>query len=359
MKFRNLAYLAAILFISLIAFYSCQKEPNEKLDTEISSKDPKAFSSAIKVWHGIHTQGNPPAQNGNSLQLDNTSSDLLYAIAGRYAIIQPQIVTGNVAGYYLKVSGSSDYFKVDYAKPRNTGRQIKQKHVGAFRLDSAGGNLDSAIVVVLPSNLHVPDTVCMTYWAYDNSGNVSNPVDVCIVISSIGTDTNGAWMDGEWKLTAQWGNNFPHDTVIYNKWYTDPEGDGYYCNNGILAASSLPSSQIFLATDSIFYAKAHITFASNGALRYEYNSSWKILDFPNSNCSTLNFPIENESDTLTGAWSYNSTTHKLILVLEFDDMGMPVEDAFEFDVIQVNTKNSIWVDNSDPSDPFYDRFEKL
>lgn len=358
MKFRNLAYLALIFSTSIITFYSCQREPNEKIDKVISSKDPQSVSSSIKVWHGLRTQGNPPAEKGTNLQLDNSSPNLLYAIAGRYAIIQPEVISGDVSGYYLKINGATDYFKVDYTKPRNTGRQ-KPKKAGFFRMDSLGGNLDSAIVIVLPSNLHVPDTICVTYWAYDNNGNVSNAISVCIIVSSIGTDANGAWMNGEWKLTAQWENNFPHDTVIYNRWYSDPEGDGYYCNNGVLTALSLPSSQTFLATDSVFYAKANIILASNGALGYEYNSSWKIIDFPVSSCSTLKFPTENESDVLTGAWSYNSATHKLILVLEFDDMGVPIEEAFEFDAIKVSDKNMILVDNTDPSDPFNSRFEKL
>jgi hypothetical protein len=33
-------------------------------------------------------------------------------------------------------------------------------------------------------------------------------------------------------------------------------------------------------------------------------------------------------------------------------MGIPVEDAYEFDVIKVNDKNVILVDNSDPTDPY-------
>ena len=54
-----------------------------------------------------------------------------------------------------------------------------------------------------------------------------------------------------------------------------------------------------------------------------------------------------------------TTTHKLIIVFEFDDAGIPVEEAYEFDAVQVNNKNVILVDNSDPSDPYYSRFEKL
>jgi hypothetical protein len=357
MKFHNLTYFTAIIFISLIAFYSCQKEPNEKVDKVISSKDPQALSSSIKVWHGIRTQGNPPAEKGNALQLDNTLTDPLYAIAGRYAIIQPQVISGDVAGYYLKINGAPDYFKVDYTKPRNV-RQIQHRNMRVFGLDSAGGNLDSAIVIVLPSNLHVPDTICMTYWAYDNTGNVSNPVDVCVIINSLGTDANGTWLNGNWKYTAEWDNSSPHDTIIYNKWTTM---GGYYCSNGMLQWSDYPiSGQPFIVADSFFYRKADLTYGTNGGLKYEVDDSWKEIDYYNSSCSNFMFaPTQNEAESLTGAWSYNSTTHKLIIVFEFDDAGIPVEEAYEFDAIKVNDKNMILVDNSDPTDPYYSRFEKF
>jgi hypothetical protein len=360
MKFRNLICFIAIVFTSIIAFYSCQKEPNEKIDKEISSKDPKALSSSIKVWHGTRTEGNPPAENGNSLQLDNASSGILYAIAGRYAIIQPQVISGDVAGYFLKVNGASDYFKVDYTKPRNTGRKIPHKSMRAFGLDSAGGNLDSAIVIVLPSNLHVPDTICMTYWAYDNSSNVSNPIDVCVIISSLGTDANGTWLSGTWKYTAEWDNSSPHDTVIYNQWITEETG-GLYCDSGMLQWSDYPlPGHPFLANDSVFYRKADLTCASNGGLKYEVDDSWKSIDYINTTCSNVLFaPTQSEAETVTGAWSYNSATHKLVMVFEFDDSGVPVEEAYEFDVMKVNDRDMVLVDRGDPSDPYYSRFEKF
>jgi hypothetical protein len=358
MKFRNLTYLTAIISVSLIAFYSCQKEPKEKIDKVISSKDPATLSSSIKVWHGVRTQGNPPAEKGTALQLDNTLSGPLYAIAGRYAIIQPEVISGDVAGYNLQINGAPDYFKVDYTKPRNT-RQIKPRKTNGFlRVDSAGGNLDSAIVIVLPANLHVPDTICMTYWAYDNAGNISNPIDVCVIISNLGTDANGAWLTGTWKYTAEWDNSSPHDTIIYNRWTSM---GGYYCSNGMLQWSDYPTpGQPFLASDSFFYRKADLTYGSNGGLKYEVDDSWKTIDYQNATCSNVVFaPIQDEAEALTGAWSYNSTTHKLVIVFEFDDSGIPVEEAYEFDAIKVNDKNMIMVDNSDPSDPYYSRFEKF
>jgi hypothetical protein len=357
MSLHRVVYCAIILFLLAFGIYSCQKEPNAKLDDtkDISSKDPDALSSAIKVWHGVRTMGNVPAERGNALQLDNSTTDPLHAITGRYAIIQPQVISGDVSGYYLKINGASDYFKVDYTKPRNVGRQMKHRNNAFLRMDSLGGNLDSAIVVVLPSDLHVPDTICMTYWAYDNSGNVSNPVDVCIIISSLGTDTNGAWLNGTWRITAAWDNNGAYDTTIYDRW-SGSTYVGYHCNNGVLQYSNTGN---FLVTDSTLYHKVDLIFGSNGGLNYSYDISWKyVLDF-NSTCSNFQFGEQHDAQTIKGAWSYNSTTHKLIIVFEFEDTGVPIEEASEYNLIQVNSKNAILADITNPSYPNYIRMEKF
>jgi hypothetical protein len=355
----------SILFITSAALlclvYSCQKEPNVKIDDKkvFSSKDPKALSSAIKVWHGVRTQGTPPPEKGNTLQLDNSGFGPVYAIAGRYAIIQPEVIFGDVSGYYLKLNGAPDYFKVDYTKPRIVARQAKPRKSGSFlRLDSSGGNLDSAIVIVLPADLKVPDTICMTYWAYDATGNVSNPVDVCIIINSLGTDAGGSWLNGVWRYSAAWDNS-SYDTVVYNKWMPSAYG-GYYCDSGMLQWSDQPlPGQSFLFTDSSFYRKADLSFGTNGGLKYELDDSWKTLDY-NSNCSNLvATPVQTQTEIFTGAWSYNSSANKLVIVFEFDDTGLPVEEAYEFNLIKVNNKNLLLVDNTDPAEPEYSRFEKL
>jgi hypothetical protein len=88
--------------------------------------------------------------------------------------------------------------------------------------------------------------------------------------------------------------------------------------------------------------------------------SWKGLDYVNSACPNLILePVESDSGAMTGAWSYNSATHKLIIVFEFDEAGLPVEEASEVDAIQVNNRNLVIVDNSDPTDPYYTRFERF
>src|SRR5512133_2414663 len=101
MRFHSISIAAISCCLLFLLLYSCQKEPKEKVSNEISSKDPQTLSSYLKVWHGTRTKGTPPASNGTPLQLYNSSTDPIFAFAGRYAIIQPEVISGNVSGYYL------------------------------------------------------------------------------------------------------------------------------------------------------------------------------------------------------------------------------------------------------------------
>lgn len=360
MQFRLIACLVTIATIFL---FSCQKEPNVKLENKVSSKEPQNLSAALRVWHGTRTQGNMPSPGGSVLQLVNSMTEPVRAFAGRYAIIQPEVISGNeISGYYVKVNGASEYFKVDYTKPRNINGRMSRptRPANPFlgRMDSTGnGNLDSALVIVLPSSISVPDTFCISYCAYDNAGNVSDPVTACIIVTSLGSDANGAWMNGTWKFTAFWEDNMPHDTVVYNRWFTDADGSGYYCFNGTLDyTNGIPPA---IVTDSVYYRKAHLSFASNGVQQYQNDVSWKyIVDPFSTSCAQISFTVDNENDLMTGAWAYNSITNKIILIFEFDDMGIPVQEAWEYDVIKVSNNNFIMVDNWDPQFPYYMRLEK-
>ncbi len=370
MRFRSFQLIALLAVLSIVTLISCQKEFNPGLEEpKLSSKDPVALSKAIKVWHGVRTQGTPPAPRGTDLQLDNSSAEPVKAFAGRYAIIQPQIVTGEVQGYYVALNGANEYFKVDYTKPRDIpGRQSNMSRQRKTPFQTAqvsrqqrNGNVDSSIVVVIPASIQVPDTFCVTYWAYDSLGNISNPVTTCIIVSSLGTDANGGWLVGEWKLTATWDSSW-HDTIVYNKWSLYDMQYGCYFDSisqsSYLAPVWMNSSPVIVG-DSIFYRKQNLTFGVNGGQKFEEDATTKILDASSSTCSNfVFFAPQNSTDVMTGAWHYNSVTNKVTIIFEFDDLGTPVVEAWEYDVIKVNNNHFIMVDNWDPLYPYYIRWQK-
>lgn len=364
MRLRNLPLALVLAFSGIVMLVSCQREFDPKVpEGPISSKDPAALSAAIRVWHGVRTQGMMPSPAGSSLQL-NPSAEPVRAFAGRYAIIQPEVLSGDVQGYYVKLNGAPEYFKVDYSKPRDingrTRRPADFRDRNPLQGGRVTGNVDSALVIVLPQNIQVPDTFCISYCAYDSVGNISQPVSVCIIVSSLGGDASSGWVNGTWKLTAEWDDSF-HDTVIHDKWMSAQSE--YYCNYDSATSTSylMPYNNgtgPLVAADSVRYDKYDLMFSSNGAQQFAYEMNAKMVA-PTSTCQQVTYEMmPTESDQMTGAWSYNSTTKKITLIFEFDDMGTPIVEAWEYDVIKVSDSHMILVDNFDPAWPYYIRFQK-
>lgn len=352
--------LFALLFACTAAFYSCQREVDETLPTQktVSSKDPAKLSSSLKVWHGTRTTGTPPSPNSNTPAIDPTVNPTVNAFAGRYAIIKPEVTAGNVAGYYVGMANAGQYFKVDFTKPRDIpGRSINPKRNHLLQRIQTG-NADSSIVIVLPAYINVPDTFCVTYCPYDSSGNIGQPVTTCIIVTSLGAGTNNGWLQNDFRLTASWdltgGVRTELDTIIYNKWAAD--GDGYYCNAGFLNGGAIFNGFTPIVSDSIYYRKNNIRFAINGAFDYKDYEDYKSVNTSLSSCSLFSFmPVSNYSDSLTGAYSFNSTTNKLVFIWEFDSQGIPDPDYWEYNVIKINDNHFIL---RDPIDNYYIRFER-
>ncbi len=372
MNLRFSRLLPIVCFAASILIAGCQKEVTSKLPDEtetISSDNPKTFSAAIKVWHGTRVQGAAPAPSGNSLELEPFANTTVKAFAGRYATIKPEIVSGDVEGYYVGIAGSGEYFKVDYSKPRNIAGRVgtgKRKPNNPFvpnGVDSTGGNLDSSLVIVLPPNISVPDTFCVTYCAYDAAGNVSQPVTTCIIVSSLGGDAASGWINGDWKFTASWEGNEPHDTVIYNKWTADQD---YYCRYDSVTNASYISANYnnlqgvpIIVSDSIFYKKLNLNLSSNGAQQFVEDMLDKYLNHPSSTCQQFVFePVSSYSDAMIGGWSFNSATNKITLIFESDYSGQSVVEAWEYDVVKVSNNQFIMVDTNDPTFPYFMRLEK-
>src|SRR5689334_17275082 len=114
--------LATLIFLG-----SCK--PDKSVDTpKLRTDDPKALSAALKVWHGVRTNGNAPAMSANPnrpVLSQQSNNQNFKAIAGRYAIIQPEVESGSVAGYNIQVNGAGQYFKVDYSKPRDINGRFR------------------------------------------------------------------------------------------------------------------------------------------------------------------------------------------------------------------------------------------
>ena len=345
---------------AVFVFYACKPDKPDNSGT-LRPDDPKAVSSALKIWHSSRVQGNPPASNNNPngpLLNPQSNNQTIKAVAGKYAIIQPEVMATSLAGYYIKVNGADEYFKVDYKKPREGGRGKPRvsRHNKAlakgFGIDSTGSNnLDSSIVITIPSTIQ-PGQFCMTYWAYDSTGNVSNPISVCISVYSFGGDASASYLHGTWHMTG-----YSEDTTM--GWepmagYSDTMySQGTCINNQIV--DSFGMGQVTYPLYIYTIDQADLAFSSTGGLKYTYSETDKEFNYQQSSCSNFVFDSYSYSDALTGAWSYNSTTGKMIIIFDFDDMGIAEPEAYEYKLIKLSN-NKILLNDQDWGD--YLRLEK-
>jgi hypothetical protein len=333
---------------------SCKKE-GTTADSNVKPEDAAALSKAVKVWHGTRVTGTPPAptNNANSPVLDWISDhQTIKAVAGRYGIIQPTVVSGSVAGYYIQINGAPDFFKVDYSKPRNIGGRYGtpnahlpkglQNH-RIFGTDSTGNNLDSAIVISIPSTIQ-PGTFCATYCAYDDAGNISNLITVCVEVVAFGGDGSASYLSGLWHITGQKDGSSPDWAPVLS---TDTTYWSFTCVNNMLSETCPTSNCTFTDYAAYIYAdtKADLNFGGDGGLRYDYNYVEKSLDLSTSTCSNPVYTNSGEDEQISGAWSYTATTKKLIIVFDLNSWGIPNPAAYEFMVEKIND-NLIYLHDS-------------
>lgn len=369
--FKYPTWLLCAITIS-ITLFSCQKNADDTLpeSSKISSKDPQTLSAAISVWHGKRTTGTMPvSSNTAAIKLGTPDESSINAIAGQHAFIHTNVETGDVAGYYVQINGASEYFKVDYAKPvvqsstqqgnisTNSVRQIGHSNTSTNHhrspISVMGGddnNNDSLIVINIPVDIKTPDTVCVTYMAYDFNNHVSNPVSVCIYIDHFGGDNDSKWLEATWSPTkveridnGQVKGSFAY---TYNKWLVDEETalfDLYYVPNKVYRSgdSAIVSyyngysvytsdlnwydvagtynphpTDVLLGTDSIIYRKNNITFNSS-KYTSEYSSTSKNINWG----FQLIYQEYKDEFTESGSWSYDSKKQKLIIISEYANSG--------------------------------------
>lgn len=378
--------------IVLIGIFSCQKEVRDPGVASVIKDSTAAVDTAkIKVWHGARIKGvAPKSTNGSSAPVIASPTDtFIHAFAGRFAIIKPVVTSGNVAGYYVTIKGASDYFKVDYTKPLLTERGMGKtnnthaRHSGfGFRPMGVQGDsfVDSAIVLILPPNLTLPDTICVTYLAYDYSGNISGSVTSCIIVSKVGGDASTAWLQAGWRFnyyyeTSASGANYVYDTVPYNKWvaandyhYSYIESNGpiyYFCNTispGLNQVSSIyidtaRSKYLPSNNDSDYVLRLDVIFNNNGGLNVFKSHKESRVDSTTSTCDSLKYSTTTYEYKQIGAWSI--TGDKLIMVLEFDQKGFPDYEIYEYSIKRISDSEIWLVDPIETGFGSYEDYIKL
>lgn len=362
MKFTKI--YTGILFL-IVAMAACKKSDSpDNSPTTIDPSDAKTLSLNIKVNHGQSVEGNIPVQSGNDLKLNPSSvNKTSYAIAGKYAVIRPELSEGVIAGYYLRIVGNNqNYFKIDFSKPISGRKKTVLSHRPRLSLskkvmDDDPGYADSVIIIRLPENIK-PGTFCVEYAAYNMDGSVSNMIKECVTITALGGDKN---LIGKWESYRLKYNNDDWEYYPLYDWLITKE---YKCvNNKLNTIDNYDSSDVIVNVNSLGYRYDYIylSFADNNVITEESNEVKLTINKDASSCSNFKYDTSlNKQFIDTYFWSLDSVSKKMIFIWEKNVLGDLEFNEFDFkyidkDHFELYLKEE---DNQEP-DGFYDYWEEF
>lgn len=304
----------------LILLWACKKNNNTTSaeNDNLDPSDSKSLFLSIKVNHGQKTDGSLPTASDNGPKLDETiANKTMPSIAGKYVIIHPEVLSGEIAGYYLRITGYHDaYFKIDFSKPISGRRKTTtvKKHGPLMKImDDNPDYMDSVIVIKLPDNIK-PGTFCVEYIAYDWDNNTSNIVKQCITVSSLGGEEKLA---GKWSLEKRkdlgedWKYYPISDTVFRSNYVCGSDNKPFEVYDSLTATSTVPS---FLRKYDYYYWQA----LGDGSGKEEYNEIELNIDFNESTCDNFKFKSEGHTTSTPFIWSFDPQRKKLIIILIYE-----------------------------------------
>jgi len=212
--------------------------------------------------------------------------------------------------------------------------------------------------VVLPPNLTVPDTFCVTYCPYDSLGNIGQPVTTCIIVEQLGGDAASSWINDTWRYTGTRENaTDPFETYVYGSWQVDERE--YFCDtdssgNSTIVPYCTSSPCTPVATDSVLRLLGDLRLGSNGAMDYTDSAMYKMLDPLVSNCTSFVYGnAEPDTYRTTGGWSM--TGNRLTLIFEFTYLGETEYEAQEYIVTRPDGNTMILTSDNDESAVMFTR----
>jgi hypothetical protein len=273
---------------------------------------------------------------GNALKLNaSLNGNAVKAIIGRYAVIKPNVVSGNASGYFVSIVNSFKYYKIDYTLLPKPGMQ-------AATSVSINAN-DSLIVLTIPNELK-KGSFWVEYAAYNRTGNISNPVRVevqCEKPADAGSENE---FSGTWKIVKQKQNDRSrgnYEIAIASTYQL------FYCNNVLYKLvdpgsvydnmTHVPVWASYFKAGSFTLGRAESRF-SNQMITREFNQSASV-------CGNIHYQTIEIADNGFLGWSYEGNTRKLLMV--FDNNGFPSAqiDYYQFDVIEKTSTKMVLYDD--------------
>lgn len=297
-----------------VAFYSCKKDSKTETtpvtETPTAVIDPVALSAAVKLPNATSTTGDLPASSSSSeapvLLTDGYDMRTYYAVNNRYVVIYPRSTTGFIAGYYVKINGAGNYFKISFP-----AKGAKKANKMPHNLREDGDNSDSAIIIKLPAGLK-GDTFSVKYAAYDSTNRVSNTLTAIVSIITAADSTDNNLLAGTWKYNrSRYNNNDWSEPSFYK---IDTTFASYSCVAGKLQPCDGGCE------DYLYQEKGYTTndmmFSANNLYTEHYIRIYNTLNVGSSSCSNLVYNQEGYDEKYYGGYAYDAKTKVLTVIYD-------------------------------------------
>ncbi|GAA3516402.1 hypothetical protein GCM10022393_33140 [Aquimarina addita] len=311
--------LAASLFLAVI---SCGDDDSDgagllSVDTNPTEEtvlDPSTISENISIKGGERITGEAPQPTGTlAFTLDNTTQSAFLNNGFDITFDAPD----SYAGAYIQIKSNdgtavADYFDVEGYYNKSTARKIRKSSKLATKSKKV---VDNEVTVDVDFNDNVPPgKFCYIICIYDDAGNISQPVEVCVEVEAWGGNPN---LIGTWNYTKTVSNGI--EEAIDSE---DCEDTSLSCENG----TELNIENAYCYTT----VSLPIIFNEDGT--YSYISTSKSIDFDYdasfTSCTAIFQEEQDDVYTSAGNWAFDEEEGKLTLV-EFEYTETDGDEVYE------------------------------
>ncbi|WP_062059078.1 hypothetical protein [Aquimarina longa] len=280
--------------------------PDPQEETEL---DANKVSKDIKIRGAKKIEAAAPTPTGTlAFNLDKTDQSAFLNSGFDIEFNAPQ----NYKGAYLQVlskdgSPASEYFDI----PSNFYSSSSSKTLLNKSAKTEEDENDYRIEVNFGAKI-APGKFCYAICIYDEDGNISQPIQVCVEVEAWGGNTN---FIGTWNYKKQIKDNTT--TINAGEENCDDYEYTINCNN---------ESTLTINKDYCYITNTlPITFNADGTYEYTSNGTNTRIDYEKtrSTCTPTFTAVKNDSYYSKGYWAYDEEEKKLTLV-EFeykDDNG--------------------------------------
>ncbi|AXT60176.1 hypothetical protein D1816_07375 [Aquimarina sp. AD10] len=316
MKKINLILLAS-LFLGVI---SCSSD-DENPDSNPNQVDPNpvedvvleanSVSQGLTVDGANRITGNAPTPTGNiPFAIDETNQSGFLNSGFDITFDAPQ----NFAGAYLQVRSNDGTFAPDYLDIPSSSIRAGRNKSGI--LSKSNQKMDNEVEIdVNFGNDIPPGKFCYLICIYDDQGNISEPVEVCVEIEAWGGNSA---LVGTWNYTKQIENSV---TIL--------PGEESDCGDATIVCANEQELVIDNAYCYVLESFA-LTINSDGTYEYRSDDTEKNFDYSASveNCEAT-FGAEGSGYYISkGNWAYDEEEGKLSLV-EFEYVEASGDQIFD------------------------------